>query len=231
MTLAVVTGATRGNGRAAAIELASQGAEVVLVGREPGRVDAVAREASDAGDRRRGESPLRSPRRRGRRPTRRCRVRSRAACHRCPGRARSSCHHQPVQRDVWAEELRGASSATTLAAERIRWRARAGPVSAAETQEACSDQSRGPPTDERKASGLFMRRKPHMTFSWQYFTRPLAPTQDVTVLRGAGRGCGRRAQAGRFRPAPRQARRPTRWRLARSVGEGHQSPGRGPGKG
>ena len=47
MTLVVITGATRGNGRAAAIELASQGAEVVVVGREPERVDAVAREASD----------------------------------------------------------------------------------------------------------------------------------------------------------------------------------------
>jgi daunorubicin C-13 ketoreductase len=57
VTLAVVTGATRGNGRAAAIELASQGAEVVVVGREPGRVDAVAREASDAGA---GPAPVRT---------------------------------------------------------------------------------------------------------------------------------------------------------------------------
>jgi NAD(P)-dependent dehydrogenase (short-subunit alcohol dehydrogenase family) len=47
VTLVVITGATRRNGRAAAIELASQGAEVVVVGREPERVDAVAREASD----------------------------------------------------------------------------------------------------------------------------------------------------------------------------------------
>src|SRR5207253_5468815 len=62
-------------------------------------------------------------------------------------------------------------------------------------------------------------------------TRPLAPTQDLTVLRGAGRECGRRVEAGRLRPAPRQARHPTRRRLARSAGEGHQSPGRGPGRG
>jgi len=45
MTLVVITGATRGIGRAAAIELAKGGAEVVVVGREPERVEAVASEA------------------------------------------------------------------------------------------------------------------------------------------------------------------------------------------
>ena len=49
MTLVVLTGATRGIGRAAAIELARQGAEVALVGRDPERVEAVAAEASAAG--------------------------------------------------------------------------------------------------------------------------------------------------------------------------------------
>jgi NAD(P)-dependent dehydrogenase (short-subunit alcohol dehydrogenase family) len=44
----VLTGATRGIGRAAAVELARQGAEVVLVGREPERVRAVAAEAAAA---------------------------------------------------------------------------------------------------------------------------------------------------------------------------------------
>jgi NAD(P)-dependent dehydrogenase (short-subunit alcohol dehydrogenase family) len=48
MTLVVLTGATRGIGRAAAIELAARGAEVVVVGRDPDRVDAVAREARAA---------------------------------------------------------------------------------------------------------------------------------------------------------------------------------------
>ncbi|HEY2283050.1 MAG TPA: SDR family NAD(P)-dependent oxidoreductase [Solirubrobacteraceae bacterium] len=49
MTLVLLTGATRGIGRAAAIELSRQGAEVALVGREPERVSAVADEARAAG--------------------------------------------------------------------------------------------------------------------------------------------------------------------------------------
>jgi NAD(P)-dependent dehydrogenase (short-subunit alcohol dehydrogenase family) len=49
MTLVVITGATRGIGRAAAVELAKRGAEVVIVGRERERVDAVAGEAQAAG--------------------------------------------------------------------------------------------------------------------------------------------------------------------------------------
>jgi NAD(P)-dependent dehydrogenase (short-subunit alcohol dehydrogenase family) len=49
VTLVVVTGATRGIGRAAVIELAKAGAEVVVVGRERERVDAVAAEAQRAG--------------------------------------------------------------------------------------------------------------------------------------------------------------------------------------
>ncbi len=49
MTLVVLTGATRGIGRAAAIELARQGAEVAVVGRDPERVDDVVREAKAAG--------------------------------------------------------------------------------------------------------------------------------------------------------------------------------------
>jgi NAD(P)-dependent dehydrogenase (short-subunit alcohol dehydrogenase family) len=49
VTVVVLTGATRGIGRAAAIELARRGAEVVLVGRDPERVRSVAEEASLVG--------------------------------------------------------------------------------------------------------------------------------------------------------------------------------------
>ena len=49
MTVVLLTGATRGIGRAAAVELARQGAEVALVGREPERVKAVAVQAAAAG--------------------------------------------------------------------------------------------------------------------------------------------------------------------------------------
>jgi NAD(P)-dependent dehydrogenase (short-subunit alcohol dehydrogenase family) len=49
MTLVVLTGATRGIGRAAALELSRQGAELALVGRDPERVRAVARAAQAAG--------------------------------------------------------------------------------------------------------------------------------------------------------------------------------------
>jgi NAD(P)-dependent dehydrogenase (short-subunit alcohol dehydrogenase family) len=49
MTVVVLTGATRGIGRAAAVELARQGAELVIVGREPARVNEVAAEATSAG--------------------------------------------------------------------------------------------------------------------------------------------------------------------------------------
>ncbi len=45
----VITGATRGIGRAAAVELAGRGAEVAIVGRERDRVEAVAAEAQAAG--------------------------------------------------------------------------------------------------------------------------------------------------------------------------------------
>jgi NAD(P)-dependent dehydrogenase (short-subunit alcohol dehydrogenase family) len=49
VTFVVLTGATRGIGRAAAIELARRGAELALVGREAQRVSAVAEEATAAG--------------------------------------------------------------------------------------------------------------------------------------------------------------------------------------
>jgi retinol dehydrogenase-12 len=49
MGLVLLTGATRGIGAAAAIELARQGAEVALVGRDAERVSAVAQEARAAG--------------------------------------------------------------------------------------------------------------------------------------------------------------------------------------
>ena len=49
MTVVVLTGASRGIGRAAAVELARRGAEVALVGRDPERVKAVAAEAKQAG--------------------------------------------------------------------------------------------------------------------------------------------------------------------------------------
>ncbi len=54
VTLVVLTGATRGIGRAAAIALARGGAEVVVVGRESERVEAVVREARAAG----GDAPV-----------------------------------------------------------------------------------------------------------------------------------------------------------------------------
>ena len=49
MTFVLLTGATRGIGRAAAIEMAAQGAELALVGRDAERVREVAQEAKAAG--------------------------------------------------------------------------------------------------------------------------------------------------------------------------------------
>jgi NAD(P)-dependent dehydrogenase (short-subunit alcohol dehydrogenase family) len=49
VTFVLLTGATRGIGRAAAIELAAQGAELALVGREAARVQEVAQEARATG--------------------------------------------------------------------------------------------------------------------------------------------------------------------------------------
>jgi NAD(P)-dependent dehydrogenase (short-subunit alcohol dehydrogenase family) len=49
VTFVLLTGATRGIGRAAAIEMAAQGAELALVGREATRVKEVAQEARAAG--------------------------------------------------------------------------------------------------------------------------------------------------------------------------------------
>jgi retinol dehydrogenase-12 len=49
VTLVLITGATRGIGQAAAVELAAQGVEVALVGRDSERVGAVAAQARAAG--------------------------------------------------------------------------------------------------------------------------------------------------------------------------------------
>jgi len=49
VTVVVLTGATRGIGRAAAIELVRRGADVVLVGRDPERVSLVAEAAASVG--------------------------------------------------------------------------------------------------------------------------------------------------------------------------------------
>jgi NAD(P)-dependent dehydrogenase (short-subunit alcohol dehydrogenase family) len=54
VTLVLLTGATRGIGQAAAIELAREGVELALVGRDPERVKAVAAEAQAVG----GSAPI-----------------------------------------------------------------------------------------------------------------------------------------------------------------------------
>src|SRR5271163_3376782 len=55
MTFVLLTGATRGIGQAAAVELAKEGTELALVGRDAERVQAVAREARAAGG---GSAPV-----------------------------------------------------------------------------------------------------------------------------------------------------------------------------
>jgi len=50
VALVVITGATRGIGHAAAVELARRGAEVALVGRDPERLETVARDVAAAGN-------------------------------------------------------------------------------------------------------------------------------------------------------------------------------------
>src|SRR4051812_1784958 len=66
----VLTGATRGIGRAAAVELARRGAEVALVGRDPERVRETAAAARDArgGAPARGHAPAPAPGTAGPRP-------------------------------------------------------------------------------------------------------------------------------------------------------------------
>jgi hypothetical protein len=64
VTVVVLTGASRGIGRAAAIELARRGADVVLVGRDPDRVRSVVEEARLLGGGVRVDAPFfRSPER------------------------------------------------------------------------------------------------------------------------------------------------------------------------
>ena len=74
----------------------------------------------------------------------------------------------------------------------------------------------------RRSKPAFHPAQTTMTFSSLDLTRPLAQAQELTVLGGAGRVCGRRVGAGRLRPAPRQARHPTRWRLDWSAAEGRR---------
>ena len=67
VTLVLITGATRGIGQAAAVEIARQGAEVALVGRDAARVQDVAREAQGGRRRRAGPRARRRPDADGRR--------------------------------------------------------------------------------------------------------------------------------------------------------------------